>query len=55
MSNEPNVLYTAEATVTGGREGHARTRALRRGLCRLLPVGATADVTVSHPGFDGDY
>ncbi len=25
MSNEPKVLYTAEATVTGGREGHART------------------------------
>jgi lipoyl-dependent peroxiredoxin len=25
MSNEPQILYTAEATVTGGREGHART------------------------------
>jgi osmotically inducible protein OsmC len=25
MSNRPDVLYTAEATVTGGREGHART------------------------------
>jgi osmotically inducible protein OsmC len=25
MSNRPEVLYTAEATVTGGREGHART------------------------------
>jgi osmotically inducible protein OsmC len=25
MINEPKVLYTAEATVTGGREGHART------------------------------
>ena len=25
MSNQPKVLYTAEATVTGGREGHART------------------------------
>ena len=25
MSYEPKVLYTAEATVTGGREGHART------------------------------
>jgi osmotically inducible protein OsmC len=25
MSNEPEILYTAEATVTGGREGHART------------------------------
>jgi osmotically inducible protein OsmC len=23
--NEPEVLYTAEATVTGGREGHGRT------------------------------
>src|SRR5580704_3058819 len=25
MSSQPEVLYTAEATVTGGREGHART------------------------------
>ena len=25
MTNEPEVLYTAEATVTGGREGHAST------------------------------
>jgi Ohr subfamily peroxiredoxin len=25
MSSQPQVLYTAEATVTGGREGHART------------------------------
>jgi lipoyl-dependent peroxiredoxin len=25
MSNEPTILYTAEATATGGREGHART------------------------------
>jgi Ohr subfamily peroxiredoxin len=25
MINEPKILYTAEATVTGGREGHART------------------------------
>ena len=25
MSDQPNVLYTAEASVTGGREGHART------------------------------
>jgi osmotically inducible protein OsmC len=25
MSTQPDVLYTAEATVTGGREGHART------------------------------
>jgi osmotically inducible protein OsmC len=25
MSSTPNVLYTAEATATGGREGHART------------------------------
>jgi Ohr subfamily peroxiredoxin len=25
MSNQPDVLYTAEATVTGGREGHGRT------------------------------
>ena len=25
MSNEIKVLYTAEATATGGREGHART------------------------------
>jgi len=25
MSKRPEVLYTAEATVTGGREGHART------------------------------
>ena len=25
MSNQPEVLYTAEATATGGREGHART------------------------------
>jgi lipoyl-dependent peroxiredoxin len=25
MSNQPKVLYTAEATVMGGREGHART------------------------------
>jgi osmotically inducible protein OsmC len=25
VSEQPNVLYTAEATVTGGREGHART------------------------------
>ena len=25
MIEKPNVLYTAEATVTGGREGHART------------------------------
>jgi Ohr subfamily peroxiredoxin len=25
MSNQPEILYTAEATTTGGREGHART------------------------------
>jgi osmotically inducible protein OsmC len=25
MSNRPKILYTAEATATGGREGHART------------------------------
>jgi Ohr subfamily peroxiredoxin len=25
MINAPKILYTAEATVTGGREGHART------------------------------
>jgi lipoyl-dependent peroxiredoxin len=25
MTNQPEVLYTAEATVTGGREGHGRT------------------------------
>jgi osmotically inducible protein OsmC len=25
MFEKPNVLYTAEATATGGREGHART------------------------------
>jgi osmotically inducible protein OsmC len=25
MSNEIKILYTAEATATGGREGHART------------------------------
>ena len=25
MSNELEILYTAEATATGGREGHART------------------------------
>jgi lipoyl-dependent peroxiredoxin len=25
MSNEITILYTAEATATGGREGHART------------------------------
>jgi osmotically inducible protein OsmC len=25
MSNQPEVLYIAEATATGGREGHART------------------------------
>lgn len=25
MSNRPEILYTAEATATGGREGHART------------------------------
>jgi Ohr subfamily peroxiredoxin len=25
MSNQPNVIYSAEATVTGGREGHGRT------------------------------
>jgi Ohr subfamily peroxiredoxin len=25
MSNQPTFLYTAEASVTGGREGHART------------------------------
>ena len=25
MIEKPNVLYTAEATATGGREGHART------------------------------
>ncbi|HYX75630.1 MAG TPA: Ohr family peroxiredoxin [Gaiellaceae bacterium] len=25
MLEQPNVLYTAEATATGGREGHART------------------------------
>ena len=25
MSNQPDVLYTAEATVTGGREGQGRT------------------------------
>jgi Ohr subfamily peroxiredoxin len=25
MINEPKILYTAEASVTGGRQGHART------------------------------
>jgi Ohr subfamily peroxiredoxin len=25
MTDQPKVLYTAEATATGGREGHART------------------------------
>ena len=25
MSDRPEILYTAEATVSGGREGHART------------------------------
>lgn len=25
MSTQPQVIYTAQATVTGGREGHART------------------------------
>ena len=25
MSTQPEILYTAEATVTGGREGHGRT------------------------------
>jgi osmotically inducible protein OsmC len=25
MNNQPEILYTAEATATGGREGHART------------------------------
>ena len=25
MSNRPNILYLAEATATGGREGHSRT------------------------------
>jgi lipoyl-dependent peroxiredoxin len=25
MINQPEILYTAEATVTGGREGHGRT------------------------------
>jgi lipoyl-dependent peroxiredoxin len=25
MSNQPEILYTAEATATGGREGHTRT------------------------------
>jgi lipoyl-dependent peroxiredoxin len=25
MNNQPEFLYTAEATVTGGREGHGRT------------------------------
>jgi len=25
MSERPEILYTAEATATGGREGHART------------------------------
>jgi Ohr subfamily peroxiredoxin len=25
MNDQPEVLYTAEATVTGGREGHGRT------------------------------
>jgi Ohr subfamily peroxiredoxin len=25
MSMQPEILYTADATVTGGREGHART------------------------------
>ena len=25
MTDQPKILYTAEATATGGREGHART------------------------------
>jgi lipoyl-dependent peroxiredoxin len=25
MSNQPEIVYTAEATATGGRDGHART------------------------------
>jgi lipoyl-dependent peroxiredoxin len=25
MSSQPKILYSAEATATGGREGHART------------------------------
>ena len=37
MSNEPKVLYTAEATATGGREGHARTNDGRLGVDLDVP------------------
>ena len=30
MNDQPEILYTDEATVTGGREGHGRTSDGRR-------------------------
>jgi lipoyl-dependent peroxiredoxin len=37
MSNEPKVLYTAEAIVTGGREGHARASDGRLDVDLVIP------------------
>ena len=39
MSETPNVLYTAEATVTGGREGHGRASDGRLDVDLDVPKG----------------
>ena len=39
MTNEAKILYTAEATVTGGREGHARTSDGRLDVDLDVPAG----------------
>jgi len=45
MINEPKILYTAEATATGGREGHSRTSDGR--------VDVDLDVPAAMGGTDG--
>jgi lipoyl-dependent peroxiredoxin len=38
MNDQPEILYTAEATATGGREGHARTNDGRLDIDLDVPV-----------------
>ena len=52
MINEPKILYTAEATVTGGREGHARTSDGRLEVDLDVPseMGGTLSLSSPHGG-----
>jgi lipoyl-dependent peroxiredoxin len=44
MSNQPEILYTAEATATGGRAGHARTSDGRLDVDLDVPTEVTLSV-----------